>query len=102
MVGSCTLMTAATLLDHSKNPAVIYYEIRKETMSEGQNTIVCTFNTKIPRISAFDIQDWIYNQLQVPENAVNMVQVVGTRRQVYINFAEIQCLQEALHSTNCE
>jgi len=31
---------------------------------------------------------------------VNMVQVEGPRHQVYINFAEIQCLQEVLHSTN--
>ena len=55
---------------------------------------------KALRISAFDTHEWIYKQLHVPENAVNMVQVDGPRRQVYIKFAEIQCLQEALHSTN--
>jgi len=60
-------------------------------MSERKNTLVCTFDPHKPRISAFDIHEWIYKQLHVPENAKNMVQVEGPRRQVYINFAEIQC-----------
>ena len=61
-------------------------------MSKRQNTLVCTFDSKSPRNSAFDIHEWIYKQLHVPENAVNMVQVDGPRRQVYIKFTEIQCL----------
>jgi len=61
-------------------------------MSEHQNTFVCTSDSKSPRISAFDIHEWIYKQLNLPENAVNMVQVDGPRRQVYIKFTEIQCL----------
>ena len=31
---------------------------------------------------------------------MNMVQIDGPRRQVYIKFAEFQCLQKVLHSTN--
>ena len=31
---------------------------------------------------------------------MKIVQVDGPGRQVYITFAEIQCLQEVLHSTN--
>ena len=69
-------------------------------MNERQNTFVCTFNPKSPRISKFDIHEWIYKQLHVPKNAVNMVQVDGPLSQVYIKFAEIQCLQKLLHSTN--
>ena len=68
-------------------------------MSESQNSFVCTFDHKSTRISAFDIHEWIYKQLQV-ENAVNVVQVDGPRSQVYVNFGEIQCLQKVLHSTN--
>ena len=69
-------------------------------MSESQNTVVCSLDPKSPRISAFDIHEWIYEQLHVPENAVNMVQIDGPRRQVYIKFADFKHLQEVLHSTN--
>ena len=68
-------------------------------MSEGQNSVICIFDHKSPRISAFDIHDWIFEHLHVPENAVNMVQIDGHRRQVYLKFAELQCLHEVLHST---
>ena len=68
-------------------------------MSGCQNTVICTFDHKSPRISAFDIHDWIFEQLHVPEIAVNMVQIDGPRRQVYLKFANLQCLHEVLHST---
>ena len=35
----------------------------------------------------------------MPENVVTMVQIDGTRRQVYIKFTEFQYLQDLLHST---
>ena len=46
-------------------------------MSQRQNILFCIFDPKNPRISAFDIYEWIYKQLHVPENAVNMMQVDG-------------------------
>jgi len=64
----------------------------KEIMSERQNTVVCSFNPKSPRISALDIHEWIFEQLHVPENVVTMVQIDGTRRQVCIKFADFQYL----------
>jgi len=73
--------------------------INKEPISERQNNVVSSFDPKRPRASAFDIHEWIYEQLHVPENAVNMVQIEGPRRQVYINFPELQCFQKVLHST---
>jgi len=60
---------------------------------------VCSFDPKRPRISALDIHEWIFEQLHVPENVVNMVQIYGTRRQVYIKFTDFQYLQDLLHST---
>jgi len=68
-------------------------------MSERRNTVVCSFGPKSPRISAFDIYEWIFEQLYVPENVVTMVQIDGTRRQVYIKITESQYLQDLLHST---
>jgi hypothetical protein len=68
-------------------------------MSERQNTVICIFDHNCPRISAFDIHEWTFEHLDVPENAVNMIQIDVPRRQVYIKFAELQILHEVLHST---
>jgi len=71
----------------------------KGIMSERQNTVVCSFDSKSPRISALDIHEWIFEQLHVPENVVTMVQIDGTRRQMYVKFTDFQYLQDLLHST---
>jgi len=68
-------------------------------MSERQNTVVCSFDPKSPRISALDIHEWIFEQLHVPESVVAIVQTDGTRRQVYIKFTDFQYLQDLLRST---
>jgi len=71
----------------------------KGIMSEWQNTVVWSFDPKSRRISGLDIHEWIFEQLHVPENLVTMVQIVGTRRQVYIKFTDFQYVQDLLHST---
>ena len=71
----------------------------KGIVSERQNTVVCSFDPKSPRISALDIHEWIFEQPQVPENVVTMIQIDGTRRQVYIKFTDFQYLQDLFHST---
>jgi hypothetical protein len=42
-------------------------------MGEGRNTIVCAFDLNSPRISAYDIHEWIYTQMRLEENEVTMV-----------------------------
>jgi len=74
----------------------------KGIMSERQNAVVCSFDPKSPRISALDTHEWIFEQLHVPENVLTMVQIDGTRRQVYIKFTDFQYLQDLLHSTTGE
>ena len=74
----------------------------KGIISEGQNTVVCSFDPKSPRISALDIHDWIFEQLHVPENVVTRVQIDGTCRQVYIKFNDFLYLQDLLHLTTCQ
>jgi len=54
---------------------------------------------KSPRISAIDIHEWVFEQLHLPENVVTMVQIDGTRRQVYIKFTDFLYLQDLPHST---
>jgi hypothetical protein len=36
-------------------------------MGERQNTIVCIFDTGSPRITAYNIHEWIYVQLRLIE-----------------------------------
>jgi len=69
-------------------------------MSERQNTLVCTFDPQSPRITAYDIHEWIYDTMCLQENEVAMVQVNGPRRQVYIKFREYKKMREILMATN--
>ena len=68
-------------------------------MSEQQNTVVCSFDPKSPRISALDIHEWIFEQLHAQENVVIIVQTEGMCSQVYVKFTDSQYLQDLSHST---
>ena len=50
----------------SVSVSVEEFSINEETMSERQNTVVSSFDPKRSRTSAFDIHEWIYEQLHVP------------------------------------
>ena len=54
---------------------------------------------KSPRISAYDIHEWIYAQLKLEDNDVLMVQIDGPQRQVYIKLRDNNRLQQMLHFT---
>jgi len=49
-------------------------------MAACQNTIVCTFDPTSPRISAFDIHEWIHETLRISEQKVSMIQIDGPKR----------------------
>jgi hypothetical protein len=55
-------------------------------MDERQNTIVCQFPPQSPKLTAFDIHEWIHDTLQLPEDDVIMVQTDGPTRSIYIKF----------------
>ena len=48
-------------------------------MAERQQTIVCSFEPSSPKISAYDIHEWIFEQLHIPEQLVRMIQIDGTK-----------------------
>ena len=54
-------------------------------MTKRQQTIVCAFDQRSPRVSAFDVHEWIYETLHLQEHEEVMIQIVGLRRHVYIN-----------------
>ena len=69
-------------------------------MSDRQNTIVCIFDPVSPRISAYQIHEWIYEQLRLPEQDVRMVQIDGPRRRVYLKFTDNERVHTVLRATN--
>jgi len=72
------------------------------TMSERRNTLACCFDPTSPRLTAFDIHEWIHSQLQVSEHSVLTIQIDGTRRQVFIKFTDFHFVQDILNATNGE
>jgi len=68
-------------------------------MTERQQTIVCAFDQRSPRVSAFDIHEWIYETLHLQEHEVVMLQIDGLRRHVYVKFREPQRMQAILTAT---
>jgi hypothetical protein len=68
-------------------------------MGEGQNTFVCAFDPQSPRISAYEIHEWIYETLCLRESEVNMIQIDGLKRHVYIKVSDSARMQELLTST---
>jgi hypothetical protein len=68
-------------------------------MGERQNTIICAFDLKSPRITAYDIHEWIYAQIGLDENDITMVSIDGPKRHVYIKFRDSNRLQEVFNMT---
>jgi len=71
-------------------------------MAERLSTIVCTFDPASPKITAFEIHEWIHNTLRIPEQNVTMIQVDGVRRQVFIKMVNNDCVQTLLRDTSGE
>jgi len=69
-------------------------------MAARHNTTVCTFDPTGPRITACDIHEWIHQVLRIPEHTVSMIQIDGTKRQVYIKLIDNAYVQAALRETN--
>jgi hypothetical protein len=65
---------------------------------ERQNTFVCAFDPQSPRISAYEIHEWIYEKMCLRESEVNMIQIDGPKRHVYIKVSDLACMQELLTS----
>ena len=67
-------------------------------MSDRQNIILCCFDPRSPRITAFHIHEWIYEKLQLDEEDILMIQIDGTR-QVFIKFTNSTRMQSVLTET---
>jgi hypothetical protein len=68
-------------------------------MRERQIAIVCAFDLRSPRISAYEIHKWIYTQMCLNGQEVTMVQIDGPKRHMYIKFRDNGRMQDVLHLT---
>jgi len=68
-------------------------------MAERLNTIVRTFDSTNPRISAYNTHEWI-QVLRIPEQTVSTIQIDGIKRQVYIKLIDNANVQALLKETN--
>jgi len=59
----------------------IYWKI-----GERQNTINCIFDMRSPRITAYNIHEWIYAQMRLKEDDIRMFKIDGPRMRIYIKF----------------
>ena len=69
-------------------------------MGGRPNTLVCSFDPASPRINAWDIHEWIHEALQIPEQDVQLIQIDGTRRQVFIKLPTSEHVIKIVRDTN--
>jgi hypothetical protein len=55
-------------------------------MGDRQNTIVCIFDPKSPRITAYHIHEWPHEALRIQEDDIRMIPIDGLQHRVYIKF----------------
>jgi hypothetical protein len=46
---------------------------------ERKDTTVCTFDKRSPRITAYDIHEWIHQELQLDTDDVATIQIDGRK-----------------------
>jgi len=73
-------------------------------MSDRLNTLTSIFDPRSPRISAYNIHEWIHDTLRLAEEDVSIIPVDGPKRCVYIKITNEDRLKEVLKYTNglCE
>lgn len=68
-------------------------------MGESRNTFVTTIDKSSPRISVYEIHEWIY-MLRLEEGDVLMLQIDGPARQVYMKLITENVMISVLERTN--
>ena len=46
-------------------------------MCDRQNTLVCSFDLRSPRINAFQIHEWLYETVRLTEDDVRVIKLMA-------------------------
>ena len=68
-------------------------------MAIRSNTIAFTFDPASPRITAHDIREWLHTEMRIQEQKVQMIQIDGIKRQVYVKLTDKDCMLSIINST---
>ena len=71
-------------------------------MTERRNTIVCAFETGAPKLTGYEIHEWIFEVLRLPEQQVLVIQIDGQQRKVYIKLTDQQAVTTLLGKVECK
>lgn len=73
--------------------------VRETDMSDRHMAVVCGFDSRNPRITAYDIHEWIHDTLRLAEEDITMIQAYGLKRRVFIKFTNENRIKEILEET---
>jgi hypothetical protein len=68
-------------------------------MTERQNTLTCSFEPRSPKISAYEIHEWIHEHLRIQEQEATIIEIDGPKRQVFIKLNLYNAVQRMLQET---
>jgi hypothetical protein len=60
------------------------------------------FDKHSPRISAYEIHEWIHQQLQLDQEDIAAIQIEGQSRQVFIKTLQSKTIDDLIYSHNGE
>jgi hypothetical protein len=69
-------------------------------LCERKDTVVCLYDNESPRISAYDIHEWIHMKLRLEPDEISTIPVDGPKWQVYIKLTQAQTLEDLLRRMN--
>lgn len=64
-----------------------------------RNTLVCAFDMSSPRISAYEIHEWIHTSMRLNPEDVLMIQIDSTKRHVYLKLRDDNMTQHIIQMT---
>jgi hypothetical protein len=59
---------------------------------------MCAFDMNSPRITAFEIHEWILSTFSLDEDDIRMIQIDGISRQVLIKLVDMQKVHDITQS----